>query len=162
MFWRRYRSTVAGALLLAAATGSFLGFALYAGGNSDYREQAGVGGLLYWLALGAILGATTALASLIGGAVALLIHDRGLTLPARSRIIAGSIGAGLGGATLWLSVGIVNASVTPTAASFFGVALLIALVSAVAASILAGLLLSRAERRSVGDRAKASKGRGGL
>lgn len=151
MLWRRYRSTIGWALLVAAGAGSFLGFALYMGGNPDYRAHAGPLGLVYWLALGAILGVTTAIAALVGGAIALLVRDRGLTRSPQTRIVAGTIGAAVGAIALWLGIGIVNAVVTEIGGSFFGLAILIALISAVVTAIPAGLLLNRAERRAASN-----------
>ncbi|NHF61843.1 hypothetical protein [Microcella pacifica] len=66
VFWRWYRSTIAWSLLLAGGIGSVLGFALYAGGNPDCRASAGLLGVFYWLALGAVLGMATALPALVG------------------------------------------------------------------------------------------------
>ena len=132
-------------MVVSAVLGIFCGLALYLAGNADYRAQAGWGGFVYWVILGGGLGAGTGLAGVLGGVVGVVIWDRGLRRSSVARIRIGTTGAALGAALPWVVVAV---AVGPGWWPFpFGVAILVALVTAV----LARIILSRAERRQDGD-----------
>lgn len=148
MLWRRHRVAALGAVPLGAAIGVAFSFALYLSGNRDYRERGGWSAFAYTFVVGAGIGGVTALAALVGGALALLLLGRHSERTARACAVIGAVGAAAGAGALWIVVGIVTTIVTPTGAAwFFGFALL-AGVSAIVAVAVAWGMLHRAEQVS--------------
>lgn len=149
MIWRRYRSTAGWALLGSAAIGILCGLAVYLGANPDYRAQSGWGGFAYWISLGAILGGGTGLAAILGGAVAIVLRDRDLSRESRSRILLGVAGASIGPVLLWGAFGTI--ATATGGADYLYIFIGIAAAAVVVTAVLAGVMLSRAERRQDGD-----------
>lgn len=148
MLWHRYRRAIAWSLPLGAAGGAGIALVMYATGNPDYRSQGGSGALIYLLVLGVAVGAATALAALIGGSIAIVAKQRSLRRNPHIQVAAGVIGAGIGAGLLWIVVGVVNAIVTPTGASWIGVIIIFALIAAVSSAVLASVVLGRSERQA--------------
>ncbi len=132
------------ALPVGSAGGVVLAVAVYLSSNADYRALGGWGAFGYLVGVGAVLGGVTAIGAVAGAVLALLIAGRA----ARSAgsILAGSIGAGVGAATLWLGIGVASAFAS-SAGSWFGVSLAFAAVAALVATALAALLLRSATKR---------------
>lgn len=125
-----------------------LGLAIYAAGNADYRDQAGWGGLAYWLAVGAVLGLGTGLAALVGGTVSLVTRDRDFARGSTSRIASGTLGASIGAALAWLALG---AAALPGSIAWWPIFVGLAVAAACVAAVIARILLGRAERQPSPD-----------
>ena len=147
VLWRRYRRIVVAAVPIGAGIGVALNLAVYLTGNPDYRLQGGFGAFLYTLTVGSAIGATAALCAVLGSIVSLLIWDRRVVRPSRSRTIAGAAGAGIGTLFLWITVGFVNALISPTAWQGFGVVGVIAVLGALIAAATAGTMIRMVEKR---------------
>lgn len=145
LLWRRYRSTLGLAFAASASLGALVGLAVYAGGNADYRVQAGWGGFIYWVILGIVLGAGTGLFSIAGGAVAMVIRDRNLRRTSAARVRIGTLGASIGAVLPWIAVAVAAGSVWWLFA--LGIAVVVGLVTAAFARVMLG----RAERQQDGD-----------
>ncbi|WP_168628063.1 hypothetical protein [Cryobacterium sp. BB307] len=149
--WRRYWRAAAWAVPTGAAIGIAIYLAIYLTGNSAYRTYGGWGAFFHALAGGCVIGAVTALAGVVGGALSLVIWDRKLLRSAGSRKAVGSIGAAGGAALFWLCVGLVSALVSPTDWSWFGVTGIFMAVAAPITWIAADTLIGRAEERAERD-----------
>jgi len=155
MLWMRYRSVAMAAVPVGVLAGVILGVAVYLAGNPEYRAQGGPTAFWYWAAVGAVLGGGTALAALAGGALSILVTDRSTSRVSGARVLAGSVGAAVGAAVLWLAIGLFTGIASPAGSSWFGASVVIALVAAVAAGVLAALMLRRAERSAARIQAAA-------
>lgn len=142
-------------MAIALTLGIFCGLALYAGGNADYRAQAGWGGFVYWIALGGGAGAVTGLAACMGAAVALVARDRDLRRESEARVAIGAVGASIGAVGPWIVVGV--AVSFSTAPGWWLFPLGVAVMVAVGAAVVARVLFARAERAAlrVGGRLEA-------
>jgi len=145
VLWRHYRSTLGWALASSAALGAFVGLAIYAGGNADYRAHAGWGGFIYWVVLGAVVGTGTGIACVAGGAVAVAIRDRGQRRTSAARVRIGTLGASIGAVIPWIVVAVAAGS------AWWPFALGIGAVVGLVTAVLARVMLGRAEQRQDGD-----------
>lgn len=146
MLWERYRAAAISAIPMGISVGAVLGIAVYLTGNSDYREQGGWGAFAYIFAVGAGIGALSALAALIGGWLVILAAERRQREPVRTRSIRGAAGAAAGAGMLWLAVGVVTLFSTPSGAAWMFGFVMLAGIAAAGAATVAWVVLKRAER----------------